>query len=67
MPASGCTYLPGAEEYPIDCRSYEDFFVPCKVGPDAAKTVCGLAKMEDDATGTQGFARLVGVADLMNE
>ncbi len=49
------TNPPGSEEYPPDCRSYEEFFVPCKAGPEAAANVCGLSG--DDAEGIASFAR----------
>lgn len=50
----------GAEEYPPDCRSYDEFFVPCKAGRDAAKTTCGLGKSEMDASSITQFAGYYG-------
>ncbi|KAI8462971.1 MAG: hypothetical protein J3K34DRAFT_162339 [Monoraphidium minutum] len=49
-----------SEEYPPDCRSYDEFFVPCKAGPEAVRTFCGLAASEMDATSIGEMARYFG-------
>jgi len=49
----------GGEEYPADCRSYEEFFLPCRTGPEAAATGCGLEKTGKDVEGILQFARWV--------
>lgn len=47
----------GGEEYPFDCRSYDEYFVPCTAGPAAVANICGLAPDSNTAGNLMEFAR----------
>jgi hypothetical protein len=48
---------PGSEEYPPDCRSYDEFFANCTAGKDASMTTCGIEQHEGDAEAIPEMAR----------
>lgn len=52
---------PGGEEFPPDCRSYDDYFARCRPGPRAAETMCGLKRAARDAQGLAEFGRCAGL------
>lgn len=52
------THLAG-EEYPPDCRSYEELFLACAPGPKAARELCGLPG--DEGPYLQEFMRYYGL------
>lgn len=50
----------GSEEYPPDCRAYDEYFVPCKAGTkEAIDTMCGLGETFD-GQGLTEMARYFG-------